>query len=222
MNSIDYISRRNKIYLDTSAAMHYRGFEKFVKQNEKTFVDMKKKIIIVKPVWLELIKLYNSSDKRKSEAASCAISIISSHRNIFDIEDEKVFQYEMENAFADKVLLSNIILDKTDSSILLITNDRMLSKDALEINCQASCRGYRISTCFISEDGELYQGYNSDKYLNLEETCEVDEKVNKGIEITNKDKSDIVDLILPIGTLFIGMAIGKHGDKIINYVKKTV
>lgn len=149
INGFRYFVKNNmEIILDTSTAMHYEGFSKFVEENERDIEASGKKIQVLSAVWFELIRNYNSVDKEKAEAANQAIAILSSHRNIFKIDEGKeIFQDEIEDAFADKGILSKLTLDKTEVSILLITNDRMLSKDALEINHQASCKGYKISTC---------------------------------------------------------------------------
>ncbi len=214
-------NNKQKIYLDTSAAMHYVGFKKFVKHVEPILQEAGKKIIVLKVVWLELIRNYNSSDKKKAESADQAISILSSHRQIFEIEDKEIFQYEIESAFADKVLLSSLILDKTDASILLITNDRMLSKDALEINHQSSCHGYKISSCFIDDNGELLPGYapeNMEKPESKVVVKEIVKVVNMPVE---KKKSWVTKATIPIGTLFAGYVIGKYSDKIVTIFKRV-
>lgn len=219
--NIVYIETREKIYLDTSAAMHYVGFKKFVDQIKCTLIDSGKKIIVLKVVWLELIRNYNSSEKRKANSANQAISIISRHRDIFEIEDEEVFQYEMEHAFADKVLLSSLILERTNASILLITNDRMLSKDAMDINHQSSCRGREICTCFIADDGNLLPGYNETVEENIEPKVIIKEVVREVDIPVEKEESWIFKVLIPIGTLFAGVAIGKYSDQIIKIVKSV-
>lgn len=220
--NIMYVSTQQKIYLDTSAAMHYVGFKEFVKQVEATLQESEKKIIVMKVVWLELIRNYNSVDKIKAEAANQAISIISSHRDIFEIEDEEIFQYEMEHAFADKVLLSSLILERTDASILLITNDRMLSKDALEINHQSSCHGHKISTCFIADNGNLLPGFAADNDKHNVEPEIIVKEVVKVVNVpVEKEESWVSKVVIPIGTLFTGLVIGKYGDKIVKVLKSV-
>lgn len=214
------VNEQQKIYLDTSAAMHFAGFKKFVKQVEKTLRDAEKKIIVLKVVWLELIRNYNSTDKEKAEAANQAISILSSHRDIFEIEDEEIFQYEMESAFADKVLLSSIILDRTDVSVLLITNDRMLSKDALDINHQSSCRGHKITTCYIDKNGDLLPGFASETAESDTESNVVVKEIVKLVEVPAEKKDDwFTKIAIPVGSLVAGLVIGKYTDKIVNVIK---
>ncbi len=215
------VNEQQKIYLDTSAAMNFVGFKKFVKQAEKSLRDAEKKIIVLKVVWLELIRNYNSTNKDKAEAANQAISILSSHRDIFEIEDEEIFQYEMESAFADKVLLSSIILDRTDASILLITNDRMLSKDALEINHQSSCRGHKITTGYIDNNGDLLPGYASEMVEDIEPEIVVKEVI-KVVKVPSEKEEDwFAKIAIPVGTLVAGLFIGKYSDKIVNVIKSV-
>lgn len=214
----EFLMSKNTIYLDTSAAMHFSGFGMFVQQIENALVSANKKIKVLKVVWLELIRNYNSKNKQKAEAANQAISIISNHRNIFDIEESEIFQYEMEHAFADKVLLSSIMLEKTDSSILLITNDKMLSKDALEINHQSSCRGYKVSTCYITESGSLQPGFS--KKEDNKSDCKFEEPENRVVKNENEPSEKKWEtLVIPMGTLLVGFAIGRYGNQFIKYVK---
>lgn len=177
------------------------------------------KIKILKVVWQELIRIYNSSDKEKAERANQAMSILTYHRNIFDIEDEQVFHDEMERAFADKTLLSNLILEKTESTILLITNDRMLSKDALAINHQMSCRGYRISTCYISNSGKLLSGYNSEQEIEKEtEQTVITKEVVKIVRVSEKNSTgDVISkVVIPIATFAVGIVCGKYSNKLVH------
>lgn len=219
----NFIKNNEEIILDTSAAMHYKGFSIFVKEHEKELEYTGKKIQVVKAVWLELIRNYNSHDKEKEDAASHAISIISSHRNIFEIEDEEVFQYKMEHAFADKDILSKLTLDKTESRILLITNDRMLSKDALEINKQSSCKGFEISTCFVADNGMLFPGFASERRGRMQKEPIVQIKeVVKIKEVPQKESNfKISQIILPITTFATGAVLGKYGNTVFKYIKKV-
>lgn len=218
--NIMYVRTQQKIYLDTSAAMHYVGFKKFVKQVKATLHETEKKIIVLKVVWLELIRNYNSADRIKAEAANQAISIISGNRDIFEIEDEEVFHYEMDYAFADKVILSNLILDKTDVSILLITNDRMLSKDALDINHQLSCHGHKVTTCFIADNGNLLPGFASEEDMEVVKPDVIVKEVVKVVNMSvEKEELWIPKVVIPFGTLFAGLLIGKYSDKLVNILK---
>lgn len=135
INGFRYFVKNNmEIILDTSTAMHYEGFSKFVEENERDIEASGKKIQVLSAVWFELIRNYNSVDKEKAEAANQAIAILSSHRNIFKIDEGKeIFQDEIEDAFADKEILSKLTLDKTEVSILLITNDRIISNGTNEL-----------------------------------------------------------------------------------------
>ena len=94
INGFRYFVKNNmEIILDTSTAMHYEGLSKFVEENERDIEASGKKIQVLSAVWFELIRNYNSVDKEKAEAANQAIAILSSHRNIFKIDEGKeIFQ----------------------------------------------------------------------------------------------------------------------------------
>lgn len=223
INGFRYFVKNNmEIILDTSTAMHYEGFSKFVEENERDIEASGKKIQVLSAVWFELIRNYNSVDKEKAEAANQAITILSSHRNIFKIDEGKeIFQDEIEDAFADKEILSKLTLDKTEVSILLITNDRMLSKDALEINHQASCKGYKISTCYVSDKGEMLSGFGSQRENKLQKEPEVIVKeVVKIIEVPKKESNlKVSQILVPVTTFMAGAAIGKYGNILFKYFK---
>ena len=226
--SSHFIRNNKEIILDTSAAMQGNGFSIFVKENEKEIENSGKKIQVLRVVWLELIKHYNSKDKRKVKAADQAISIISGHRNVFEIEDKEDFQHKIEHAFADKEILSKLTLDKTDSSILLITNDKDLSKDAIAINSQASCKGYEISTCYVTDSGNLCPGIYSQRTKRVQIRTEsiAKENVNKNIEETKEELKEeenfkILSVLLPISAFAAGVAIGKYSDTLFQHIKSV-
>lgn len=215
----DSLKDYDKIIIDTSAAMHYWALKKFITDSENLLIKAGKKIFVPKVVWMELVRAYNSRDKEKVERSENAISLISAHRNIFEIEDERFFQDEMDMCFADQVLLSNLILDKTDSKILFITNDKMLSRDANEINHQASCKGYKIETCYIANSGMLKPGYKDLRNEPIVEKVEVIKYIKEPEE--SKLKSGLLTFGKYTLALLSGIIIGSYGkDFIINVIKE--
>lgn len=216
--SKDTLKDYDKIIIDTSAAMHYWALKKFISDSENLLINASKKIFVPKVVWMELVRAYNSRDKEKVERSENAISLISAHRNIFEIEDERFFQDEMDLCFADQVLLSNLILDKTDSKILFITNDRMLSRDANEINHQASCKGYKIETCYIANSGMLKPGYKDLHNEPIVEKVEVIKYIREPEE--SKKKSSLLTFGKYTLAVLSGIFIGSYGKDFINNVFK--
>ena len=219
----------DKILIDTSTLMHYRALRKFIAKAGDSLLIENKMIFVPKVVWLELVRAYNSRDPEKVKCSENAISLISSHRDIFDIEDEQFFQDEMESCFADKVLLSSLILDKTDSKILFITNDRMLSRDANEINHQASCRGYKIDTCFITDSGTLKPGHKAkkDEPIVKEENIIKDKPAVEKVEVIKyinvpeevKKPSIWITVGKYTAVAVSGILVGAFGKDFIEYVK---
>lgn len=200
----EMIQKNERIIIDTSAAMHYKGFSSLVSSIEQQLETEGKKIIVPKVVWLELIRAYNSSDVQKKTNSQNAISIISSHRNIFDIEDEEVFQDEMEQSFADPILLCDLIMSKREARVLLITNDRMLSCDANNINHQNSCKGYKIETCYIADNGKLLPGC---KHYH-EEPKVIIKEVEKIVEVPASEQEKAPQRIHPAIPFLVGLGTG--------------
>lgn len=100
-------------------------------------------------------------------------------------------------------------------------NDRMLSKDALEINHQASCKGYKISTCYVSDKGEMLSGFGSQRENKLQKEPEVIVKeVVKIIEVPKKESNlKVSQILVPVTTFMAGAAIGKYGNILFKYFK---
>jgi len=221
MNNLDYaksVFRKNEvIIIDTSATMDYEGFKKLVDQIELPLIEINKKIIVPKVVWMELMRHLNSNNEEKVVKARNAIGIINEHRNIFLLEDENLDYEKIVKAFADAELLSDLIKNKVMYNQLLITNDKKLSIDAFNLNNQESCKGRRIYVCYISNSGDLQACECVHNYkATLEPTIE---KTNLDVKtlLSEKKESKFTKVGLLIFVFIAGVVIGKNHDQIIKF-----
>lgn len=93
--------------------------------------------------------------------------------------------------------------------------------NALEINHQASCKGYKISTCYVSDKGEMLSGFGSQRENKLQKEPEVIVKeVVKIIEVPKKESNlKVSQILVPVTTFMAGAAIGKYGNILFKYFK---
>lgn len=148
------LSKVDHILLDTSSLMSH-GWQQFVSNIRNSLIASGKKIKIPLSVYSELARLIGSADQDKSASALKAVEVISSNKEIFQIESACLTEEEIAHAFADAQLLSELTLHKSTNNQLLITNDTGLSSDAFEINQQLSCKGGRVFVCYIDPYGEM-------------------------------------------------------------------
>lgn len=213
-----------KIIIDTSSLMQYKGFEMFINKNKKLLHDEDRKIFISKEVWLELIRAYNSSDEEKQTCAEKAMNVISKNREVIEVEVTEVLHYEMQNCFADPVLLCNLIIYRNEGNVLFITNDKMLSGDAYEINNQKSSRGYRIDTYYIDVSGELLPGYtykqtHNDITKEIVKEKEVIRYIEVPIKTDSRRQNNLKGYIMCVA---VGVMVGKYGIQSVKYVTKVL
>lgn len=143
------------IVIDTSVLMKGKGVTKFINNVSSTLMFYRQKITVPTAVWLELTRHMNSKNQSLATIASNSINTVNSHRYIFQIDDRNIDYSDMDEAFADKEIYANLVLNKTKYRQLLITNDVNLAKDVVGINDQKSCYGYRIDVCRLSRCGNL-------------------------------------------------------------------
>ena len=214
------LSVNDVILIDTSAIMDYEGLRKLVDDIELPLMEMKKKIIVPKVVWMELNRHINSTNNDKQAKACHALDIICMHPNIFLIGDDNLDQEEMMRAFADAELLSQLTKNKAQYGQLLITNDKKLSRDAFDLNNLESCMGHRINVCYIANNGFLGEC----KYARFDKKTEQDEKlIEKVVYISRPQKNEswLPKVAIPIASLVVGISIGKYSSQIIKFIKKV-
>ena len=150
----DEIKENERIYIDTCSVMNKTAFYLFTDQMELLLLEQRKKIIISASVWNELMKHLNSKDPEKQDLAVHAVDTICLHRNIYNIEGEETIQEGYHGSFADKELLLNMIKNKNRFKQLLISSDKDLIEDALNINNQRSYLGKTVTVCYLDQFGD--------------------------------------------------------------------
>ena len=139
------------IYIDTCSLMRYSVLDKILAEARPILLDKNKKIIVPKSVYLELLKHQICNDVNRQQLAEQAWDLLKKYNDVFVLEDTDASKQEMYQAFADADLISKMTVNKANYSQLLITNDKKLSMDALNINDLKSCRGKPIKVCSVSE-----------------------------------------------------------------------
>lgn len=226
MNNEEFVrttfSQYELIIIDTSAIMDYMGLSKLVNAIELLLMEMNKKILVPKVVWMELNRHLNSKKIDKQKKACHALDIICMHPNIFSIEDDYVDYDEMMRAFADAELLSQLTRNKSQCGQLLITNDKKLSRDALDLNNLESCLGHRIEVCYISNAGLLNECNGTVKQESENESVKTDVLNGKQVEKPIQTESWFLKILIPIVTLTTGYTLGKYNRQIGKMIKSIV
>lgn len=210
-----FIKGNVMIFVDTSTLMQPKGIMKLIKDNKCLIYREKFKFVVIKSVWLELTRLFNSADKATSEKAGRAISYISSNRDFFYIEDDIEAQKDMDEAFADKDLLARILDEKCKQNVMLLTYDKALARDASYLNSFHSIKGYRVTTYFVANNGMLITtknlGNNGHKYQSFKAKNANQTPKRKHSQLTKKQKAKlrkVVSIVLPIVSLIAGLSLG--------------
>ena len=137
-----------RIVIDTSALMD-DGFLAFIQNDREILCDGQKKIVVPVEVYAELTRHLLSNDNKKCSEAQRAVEIIKQNRDIFDVEAKRLTDEDLSYAFADRQILSELTLHKSDYNQLLISNDKGLTSDAFDLNQLKSYKGefsFAIST----------------------------------------------------------------------------
>lgn len=210
-----FIKDKVMIFVDTSTLMQPKGIMKLVKDNERLIYREKFKFVVIKSVWLELTRLFNSADKSTSEKAGKAISYISSNRDFFYIEDDIEGLKDLDDAFADKDLLARILDAKCKQNVMLLTYDKALARDASYLNSLHSIKGFRVTTYFVANNGMLITtknlGNNGYKYQSFKAKNANQAAKGKRSKLTKKQKAKLrkaAIIVLPIITLIAGLSLG--------------
>lgn len=82
-------------------------------------------------------------------------------------------------------------------------------------------KGYKISTCYVSDKGEMLSGFGSQRENKLQKEPEVIVKeVVKIIEVPKKESNlKVSQILVPVTTFMAGAAIGKYGNILFKYFK---
>lgn len=158
MNNYQYVEKTlfsvERIFVDTSALMS-EGFQRFLSKYCSLIMASGKKLYVHNEVYKELARHLGSGNPYKIKCVLAAIDLMVRNADIFDVEVTTLTDEEIEHAFADPKLLSELTLHRMNSRQLLISNDHKLCSDAFELNRLESCRGHKVFVCYVSYTGEL-------------------------------------------------------------------
>ena len=149
------IIKSDIIYIDTCSLMQNENTEAVIETIRPCLLAANKKILITAPVSHELTKHKIRKKEQTIHLAEKAYEIIEKYSDVFKLEDCENSKKEIFAAFADPSLIARMIVNKEHHSQLLITNDKKLSVDSLNINTLKSCKGKPVNVYSISESGEL-------------------------------------------------------------------
>ena len=204
-----FLKKNEYIMLDTSTIMEYERFKNFIEASLTFMLYSQKQFIIMKSVWAELIRHSQSEDYSRKCIANSSIALIDKYEEIFLIEDMTPSRSEISSAFADRDILSRLLLNKSCKKQLLIANDKDLVKDANNLNKQASYFGFPVQVCYLSYPGHLKMCdcvYEDNECKKIEKIIEVEKivEVEKEIIVEKEKESQNFD----VGSLLEGIAVG--------------
>lgn len=149
------LAENDIIYIDTCSLMQSENTESVIEEIRPYLLAVNKKILITAPVSHELMKHRIRKKEQTVHLVEKAYEIIEEYSDVFTLEDCESSKKEIFAAFADPSLIARMTLSKDHSSQLLITNDKKLSVDALNINTLKSCKGKPVTVYSITDSGEL-------------------------------------------------------------------
>ncbi len=218
--TISLIRDMDKIYIDTSALMNVEELELLLNRMKGILLRENKFITVPRAVCLELARHLQSTDKSKINLVLRVFEILSYHDKVFIVNNGNLNEFDVLKAFADAKLLAELTENRSECKQLLITNDKKLGHDAYDLNNLESCKGHQIKVCFINHVGELHkcecvrQDY---KPIEVPEIREIVKVVK--VQEPQKKESWLSQIGVPVATLILGFAIGKHSDTIVKYIR---
>ena len=149
----------DKVFIDTSALMNEGALLELIDYLEMPLMEQKKKIIVPDDVWMELMKFLSSGTEDKKEKACRAVDLLWQYRNIFNTNTEIGFELRREKPFTDKALLIEFLKNKSYFKQLMISSDKGLIADALDINDLRSYQGREVTAFYLDQTGrhKLYK-----------------------------------------------------------------
>jgi rRNA-processing protein FCF1 len=200
------------IYIDTCSLMQNANTEAVIEAIRPYLLAANKKILITAPVSHELTKHKIRKKEQTVHLAEKAYEIIEKYDDVFTLEECGTTKKEIFAAFADKTLLAHLLLNKDNCSQLLITNDKKLSADALNINDLKSCRGEKVTVYYVSENGEL----------EVFVPTKAEEPQTERVAVPETPKHNVSKLEKALDTICVlscGLLIGKYGSDALKYLK---
>lgn len=229
MNNLEYVTSliktNDRIYIDTSALMNVEELEILAENIQEILVSEEKKIIVPRPVCMELVRHFESSDERKRNIALKVFDVFCKYDRVFSVQNSEIEDTDIMKVFADAKLLAELTENKSSCKQLLITNDRKLGHDAYDLNKLESCKGHIIKVCYLNKFGELHRCECVKEEQTATQCSEpqiVTKEVVKVVTVKEKPDSDdwIAKVAVPLATMVVGFVAGKYGNDIIKHIQK--
>ena len=222
----------NKWYIDTSSVMKYWRLARFI-EKKQTLLDSGIKIIVLKPVYEELLRNQDSKNECKAERAIEGYKLIEMNQDLFEIQGYNQ-ETRCDEAFADKDILRQIAICQNNYAQVLITDDTGLAHDAYTFNNRRSFQANKVFVCWIDQNGELQRSMAAreekpepvEKIViqEVEKTVEVEKRVPHEVyvekERTNFQKFGGIAISGILG-LVGGYYIGQNKDQMYSLLVKA-
>ena len=222
----------NKWYIDTSSIMKYWRLAKFI-EKKQMLLDSRIRIIVLKPVYEELLRNQDSKDEYKADSATEGFKLIEKNQDLFEIQGYNQ-ETRCDEAFADKDILKQLAICQNDYTQVLITDDTGLAHDAYTFNNRKSYHANKVFVCWIDQNGELQRSIAAHEekpepvekivIQEVEKTVEVEKRVPHKVyvekERTNFQKYGGI-VVSGILGLVGGYYIGQNRDQIYSLLAKA-
>ncbi len=156
MVDLTHIAYKYKVIVDTSSFMYSRAESFFNKTLPPALIKYNTKLVLYSSVAKEIDNHLNSNlphKRRSAQNASLIVKYLTTLRLIEFIEEEY--------SFADFVILNEIVRLRRCNNIALITQDRDLSYDVLNLrNIRSSRYNTDIQTYRLVDSGDLIKWKN--------------------------------------------------------------
>jgi len=147
----------DKIYIDTCALME-TPIEKFFEKANPILKELKKKIIVILAVELELKKIAKPNDEKKYTPAQIkkaenvlASDVLYPTKNEIEISGSDID----DEGMADPIFMSIFGKCRRKHKMLLISRDYNLSYEILDMNKSKAVKGEDCMVCKIDNEGYL-------------------------------------------------------------------
>ena len=211
----------DKIFIDTSTLMEVDRLKGFLKHYSILLKQLKKQIIVIKSVVLELANHSTGDNAEKARSAGEALNII---RNNSDIFIEEIPNNYNKKAFADNSLLSRVLREGLNNRVLLITQDHELQNDTNAMREFESQNLTSIHVCKIDKFGHLEQKVKQQKTINIEP--EKKPIISDHHEISdNSSESDIQNeyiLVKSVISNAVSVSLGAGIMYMISFIKRKI
>ena len=204
-------------FIDTCSLLELEALKKLI-NNKSIFTSNGIKLMVIKSVYEELNKHQYSNNEFFSKDAKKALKIIETNKDIFTIEGVNE-SMRIDEAFADPEIIGTIIKKSVKKSQLVITQDKKLATDILNIKNSNSFICHKIFVCYLGEDGELYRNLGIEASDEITKTLDKDEIANASDHEISKTES-VKPFIYVISGFAFGALVNEYKGQILNSINR--